>query len=185
MIRWIGRAFLLAALIGLVLAEDDPNYEVHFDGMEMIDGSDSYFNYNYTMDKKSETAFTVSGFITQLVLLDNTYKARFRLSRAPLDNPELYEEMLGLEKPLCEYMSSIYKMYFYETLKDISNFPHYDKCPLDPAEYWFKDYSFDADEYKAFMRDGHYKIEMYLVKGEDSVAGGLSKMRVEPVEGRK
>lgn len=153
---------------------------MHFDGMETIDGSENYFHYNYTLDKKSETAFSVSGYITQLVTLDNGYKLQFKLSRAPLDSPDQYEVMLGLEKPLCEYMASIYKLYLYESLKDISNFPHYDQCPLEPTEYWFKDYSFDGDEYKSFLKDGHYKIEMYLIKGDEMVAGGLSKMRVEP-----
>lgn len=157
---------------------------MHFEGVETVEGSDQYFRYNYTVDKKSETAFTVSGFISQLVQLDNGYGIQMKLSRANLDSPEPleYEELIGLEKPVCEYLTSVYRMYFYDQLKDISNFPHYETCPLEPNDYWFKDYSFDGEEYKAFMRDGHFKMEAYLTKGEEVIAGVVSKMRVAPAQ---
>ncbi|XP_062540106.1 uncharacterized protein LOC134208021 [Armigeres subalbatus] len=187
MVPWMGKIFILAVLIGLAWAEEEEKMDVHFEGMDIIDGSENYFHYNYSLDKKSETAFSVSGFISQLVQLDNGYGLRMKLSRANLDAPEpaQYEEMLGVEKPVCEYMTSIYKMYFYDSLKDISNFPHYDTCPLEPADYWFKEYTFDAAEYQAFMKDGQYKMEMYLIKGDEPIAGGVSRMRVEPASGNE
>lgn len=40
----------------------------------------------------------------------------------------------------CSFMQTVYKKYFYETIKDFSNMPHYDKCPITKVNIYFDDF---------------------------------------------
>lgn len=85
-------------------------------------------------------------------------------------------------------MKTVYKKYFYDKIKDYSNMPHYETCPLPkvyikphlnnicfiwlmsslfaPQEkYWIKDYPFDADKFKGIAKPGYYRVEVYLLQG--------------------
>ncbi|XP_053698627.1 uncharacterized protein LOC128745574 [Sabethes cyaneus] len=167
---------------------DEIKYDMQVINVETIEGSEKYFEYNYTLDKVSELNFKVSGNIRQLIQMDNKYALSLKLSRAELNDnadPPVYEEVAALSKPLCEFLTTIYRMYFYEKLKEISNFPHYETCPLPVADYWFKDYAFEGENYRAFMRDGRFKLESYLCE-EDAVLGGIiTIITVTPVENAK
>uniref|UniRef100_A0A182VM56 Uncharacterized protein n=1 Tax=Anopheles merus TaxID=30066 RepID=A0A182VM56_ANOME len=85
-------------------------------------------------------------------------------------------------KPLCEWMRTIYKTYFYEELAKVSNFPHYDTCPLPVANYVMENYVLDTEPYSEMMSEGRWKMEMMLMKG-DSVCSGISVLNtVKPKE---
>ena len=48
------------------------------------------------------------------------------------DGESEYTQFLKLPKVgICSFMKTIYKKYFYEKIKDYSNLPHYDTCPLE------------------------------------------------------
>lgn len=162
--------------------EEEVNYDFVFEKLETIEGSEQYCEYNYTMEKLSEYNYKFSGNFMLPKDLNNDYGIDLTLSRAEVGS-DAFEEMMHIGKPLCEYMKTIYRMYFYENIKDISNFPHYDECPLvAPKQYWIKDYLFEGEGYKAFTRDGHFKMAIYLTKDGANVAGGVITMTVKPVE---
>ncbi|XP_055526968.1 uncharacterized protein LOC129719600 [Wyeomyia smithii] len=176
--------FLIIGFVKLSLADEISTYDMQLVKVETVAGSEQYFEYNYTLDKLSEMSFKISGNIRQLVIADNRYEISMKLSRAELSDaadPPAYEELIEVTKPLCEFLKSIYRMYFYEDLKDISNFPHYDTCPLPVADYWFKDYAFEGESYQAFMSDGRYKLECYLMQ-EGVIAGGaVASITITPI----
>lgn len=68
----------------------------------------------------------------------------------------------------CAFLKTVYKKYFYEKVKEHSNLPHYDTCPLTPQKYWVKDYPFDANNLRALLKPGFYRAEAFLL--HDSVA---------------
>ncbi|XP_058812950.1 uncharacterized protein LOC131677245 [Topomyia yanbarensis] len=164
-------------------SNETPNYDIQFISLETMEGSETYFEYNYTLDKQSELTFKMSGNIRQLVQLGDDYGVTLTLSRSDLaDDPPVYEEMMNINKPVCDYMKTIYRMYFYDGLKDVSNFPHYETCPLVPAEYWFKDYIFEGEDFAVFLREGRFKLECYLTKEGESLAGCISTSTVTKVD---
>ncbi|XP_039443313.1 uncharacterized protein LOC120423532 [Culex pipiens pallens] len=179
------KLILSVVVLAVVVAaqeEEEINYDFIFEKMETVEGSEQYCEYNYTMEKLSEYNFKLSGNFFTPKELNNDFGIVFTLSRAEVGSEE-FEEMMHISKPLCEYMKTIYRMYFYESVKDISNFPHFDECPLPgQKEYWIKEYLFEGEGYKAFTRDGHFKIEFYLTKDGANVAGAVTTMTVKPVE---
>lgn len=72
---------------------------------------------------------------------------------------------------VCNFMKTIYKKYFYETIKDYSNLPHYDKCPVTKEKYVIKEYPFDASKFKHMAKPGFYRIEAFVINGDEAKAG--------------
>ncbi|XP_055617844.1 uncharacterized protein LOC129763099 [Toxorhynchites rutilus septentrionalis] len=177
---------IFSFLLVLTTTNGAPDYDFNFESLETLDGSESYFEYNYTLTKESELCFKSSGNVRQLVQLGDEYTVLFKLSRSELKaEPPVYEQMMESRKSFCKFFNSIYRMYFYEGLKDVSNFPHYETCPLAPADYWFKDYSIEGDQYKAFMKEGRFKVEFYLGKDDAPVAGIALVITVAPIESER
>lgn len=72
---------------------------------------------------------------------------------------------------MCMFLKTIYKKYFYDKIKDFSNLPHYDTCPLNPEKYFVKDYPFDADNFKQMLKPGFYRVEVFLLQNSDAKTG--------------
>ncbi|XP_053671490.1 uncharacterized protein LOC128721734 [Anopheles nili] len=175
-------------LLGLTLvcvafrhgATANENFDVHVDKLERIGDSEKYFKYNYTYEKISEMKFNIQAQVEQLLELDDSYSVKGLVARANLAEDSEYEVMMNLQKPLCEWMRTIYKSYFYDELVKVSNFPHYDTCPLPVAEYTVKDYVLDAEPYSDMMSEGRWKVEMMLMKGDDVCSGVILMTTVKP-----
>ncbi|XP_058120067.1 uncharacterized protein LOC131284889 [Anopheles ziemanni] len=150
----------------------EQEYEMTIEKLERMNDNGEYFTYNYTYDKLTEMKYSVSANVHQHKELDSSFSVKALMARADLAEGSEFEVMLDLQKPLCEWMTTIYKTYFYEELEKVSNFPHYDTCPLPPAEYWVKEYVFDYEPYKDMMSEGRWKVEMMLLKG-DVVCSGI------------
>lgn len=63
---------------------------------------------------------------------------------------------------MCTYWRTIYKQYFYESLKDTSNLPHYDTCPLPAFKFWVRNYIFNGADYQSMMGPGLWKLAFFL-----------------------
>ncbi|ETN62535.1 hypothetical protein AND_005772 [Anopheles darlingi] len=155
-------------------------YEVHLDKLERLDSDGDYFTYNYTFEKVSEMKMSFSANIQQHKELDDSYTVKAMMARAELAEESEYEVMLDLRKPLCDWMRTIYKTYFYDELKAVSNMPTPETCPLPVAEYWMKDYVFDVEPYQEMMTEGRWKTEMMLMKGEKACSGIVLWSTVKP-----
>ncbi|XP_055587033.1 uncharacterized protein LOC129756774 [Uranotaenia lowii] len=163
----------------LVAADEEPEFKMHFMGLDKLDGSEKYLDYNYTGEKLSDMSFKMSGHARLLVDMDDSYTVNMRLSAAEVgEDVSKSEDLLNIQKTFCEYMRTTYKSYFYDVVKDVSNFPHYDKCPLPAADYWIKDFEFDGEEYKPFLREGAFWSEFTLTKDGKPVAGLTSRWEI-------
>ncbi|XP_058445166.1 uncharacterized protein LOC131426429 [Malaya genurostris] len=167
-------------LLLLIVETTGTSFDVDYNGLEKIAGTEHFFQYNYTVDKLSELSFEISGNIRQLVPLDDDYEVSMILSRADLagTDPPLYETMMSLQKPVCKFMNTIYRKYFYDELKDVSNFPHFETCPLLPTDYWIRGYTFEGQDYSMVLREGRFKLEWSLIKDDEIVAGCVIKSMV-------
>ncbi|XP_034486936.1 uncharacterized protein LOC117791326 [Drosophila innubila] len=112
----------------------------------------------------AEGHVTISGDLKQHVTLDNEWKVNLTVYRTD----SLDEEYVKFkELPLmgtCQLMSSYYKNFFYEKLKDYSNAPHPDNCPLSPQDYYLKDYPLDSSKFKKFLTPGYYRVTIKMLK---------------------
>uniref|UniRef100_A0A182QYE9 Uncharacterized protein n=1 Tax=Anopheles farauti TaxID=69004 RepID=A0A182QYE9_9DIPT len=171
------------ALAGILLnyeATANNNFDVHLDKFERVGPAGEYFSYNYTYDKIADMKYNMGGHVQQHVQLDDSYMVKALMARSELADGSEYEVMLDIEKPLCEWMRTIYKTYFYEELEKVSNFPHYDTCPLPVAEYTVTDYVFDAEPYSEMMSEGRWKTEMMLTKDGNVCSGIVMITTVKP-----
>lgn len=93
------------------------------------------------------------------------------------------------KKGFCDFMSTTYKERFYDKIKDYSNLPHPDECPVTKVSDKFvdsknflnlikfqkhfsiKNYPFDGEKYKALAKPGMWRIDLFLSQDhEDSHA---------------
>uniref|UniRef100_A0A182PSN8 Uncharacterized protein n=1 Tax=Anopheles epiroticus TaxID=199890 RepID=A0A182PSN8_9DIPT len=160
----------------------DRNFDVHIDKLERLGEAGEYFTYNYTYEKISDMKFNMGAHVQQLKELDDSFTVKALMARADLADGSEYEVMMDLQKPLCEWMRTIYKAYFYEELAKVSNFPHYDTCPLPVAEYVMENYVLDTEPYSEMMSEGRWKMEMMLMKGDSVCSGILMMNTVKPKE---
>uniref|UniRef100_A0AAG5CWF5 Uncharacterized protein n=1 Tax=Anopheles atroparvus TaxID=41427 RepID=A0AAG5CWF5_ANOAO len=172
-VPWRGTLLVVAFIVLGHGAAAEQEYDMHIDKLEKMEGDGEYFTYNYTYEKISEMKYSIGAHVHQHKELDDSYTVKVLMARADLAEGSEFEVMFDLQKPLCEYMRTIYKTYFYEELEKVSNFPHYDTCPLPVAEYWIKEYVFDSEPYKEMMSEGRWKVEMMLMKGAVVCSGIL------------
>ncbi|XP_049278557.1 uncharacterized protein LOC125761456 [Anopheles funestus] len=158
------------------------NYDVHIDKLERVGDTGEYFTYNYTYEKISDMKFSMGAQVQQLKELDDTYTVKALMARADLAEGSEYEVMMDLQKSLCDWMRTIYKAYFYEELAKVSNFPHYDTCPLPVAEYVVENYVLDTEPYSEMMSEGRWKMEMMLMKDGQVCSGMVMMTTVKPKE---
>uniref|UniRef100_A0A182T3J7 Uncharacterized protein n=1 Tax=Anopheles maculatus TaxID=74869 RepID=A0A182T3J7_9DIPT len=161
-------------------ATANKNFDVHIDKLERVGDTGEYFTYNYTYEKISDMKFSMGAHVQQLKELDDSYTVKALVARAELADGSEYEVMMDLQKTLCDWMRTIYKTYFYEELAKVSNFPHYDTCPLPVAEYVVENYVFDTEPYSEMMSEGRWKVEMLLTKEEKVCSGIVMMTTVKP-----
>lgn len=89
----------------------------------------------------------------------------------------LYKQLPPLG--VCQLMSTYYKNYFYDTLKNYSNAPDPDTCPLPPENYQMTDYPIDASSLKKRLQPGYYRIVGELLNNGNVKLAYLSELLVE------
>ncbi|BFF90754.1 uncharacterized protein DMAD_09221 [Drosophila madeirensis] len=111
-----------------------------------------------------ENLLKVSGELKQHVTIDNEWQIHFLIHRAKAHDGE-FEEFLNLPRlGVCDAMKTYYKEFLYEKLKEHSNAPEPNACPLPPKHYHLKDYPLDVHLLKKLLTPGFYRIESKLLK---------------------
>uniref|UniRef100_A0A182M7G5 Uncharacterized protein n=1 Tax=Anopheles culicifacies TaxID=139723 RepID=A0A182M7G5_9DIPT len=174
---------VILSLVCIVLGHGvtaNANFDVHIDKLERVGKTDEYFTYNYTYEKISDMKFSMGAHIQQLKELDDTYTVKALMARAELADGSEFEVMMDMQKSLCDWMRTVYKTYFFEEISQVSNFPHYDTCPLPAAEYVMENYVLDTEPYSEMMSEGRWKMEMMLTKGDEVCSGIIMMTTVKP-----
>ncbi|XP_017021480.1 uncharacterized protein CheA87a [Drosophila kikkawai] len=113
-----------------------------------------------------EGVLKVSGDLKQHVTIDNDWTIHFTISRAD-GHDEEYEEILDLpDLGVCDVMKTYYKEFLYNELKEYSNAPHPNTCPLPPEHYQLEDYPMDVHLLKKLLIPGYYRITSRLLHND-------------------
>ncbi|XP_060646727.1 uncharacterized protein LOC132784864 [Drosophila nasuta] len=158
-------ALLLLTVI-LVAAEEDA--KITLLKFEKVMEDDVDFESHVEMIKQDDGTAIINGEFKQHVSLDNDWKINITLYHAHKPDEEYKKSPERLHTGVCEFMSTYYKRFFYEKLKNYSNAPHPDTCPLPPEHYHLKDYPYETPKIKKMMRNGYYRMFGRLQK-EDHV----------------
>ncbi|XP_017039751.1 uncharacterized protein LOC108087082 [Drosophila ficusphila] len=123
-----------------------------------------------------ENVLKVSGDLKLHETIDNDWKIKLKVLRG-LERDGIKDELIEFEMPICDFMKSVYKEYFYKRIKDYSNAPHPNNCPIPAEDYSMDDFPLDVHLLKKLMLPGHYAIKFYL---EDASSVKLQyKMEME------
>ena len=96
---------------------------------------------------------------------------------------EEFEEYVKFpEIGACVFMQSIYKNYFYDEIKNYSNLPSYDTCPVPMGKYEVKEYPMDAKMFEKHMEPGIYRVSAYLLKDSDVKSGVIFNIGIKKKE---
>ncbi|KAM8706842.1 hypothetical protein ACLKA7_011010 [Drosophila subpalustris] len=121
----------------------------------------------------------ISGELKHQVTLDNEWKVNITVYRTDsLDKEYIKFKELPL-MGTCQLMATYYKNLFYEKLKEYSNAPHPDNCPLSPQDYYLKDYPIDSSKFQKFLIPGYYRMIGQLVKDHETKLEYLAELQVE------
>ncbi|EDV92947.1 uncharacterized protein LOC6564379 [Drosophila grimshawi] len=122
---------------------------------------------------------TISGELKTLLTIDNEWKVNITVLRK--DSSEKDYSMFK-DVPImgaCELMDTYYRRFFYDTLKDYSNAPHPDNCPLAPTELQIKDYPLNASMLKKLLTPGFYLLNGQVLKDDEIKIMYMAELQVE------
>ncbi|KAH8359642.1 hypothetical protein KR093_007986, partial [Drosophila rubida] len=167
---------LLLLSVVLVAAEHDFKLKLH--KLEKIKEDERDFESRLDIIKH-EDSVKINGELKQRVTLDNDWKVIITIFHKTKHDEEYKESQENLHIGVCDFLASIYKRFLYEKLKDYSNAPHPDTCPLPPEHYHLKDYPFESHKMLKLLRVGHYRIIGKLEKDDEVKIEYLLEFEVE------
>ncbi|ALC46227.1 CheA87a [Drosophila busckii] len=169
---------LLVLCLAAVRCEDEKTLKLR--KLEKIKEDDKDFQSSVQLSEPdAEGHIKLSGELKQHVTLDNDWKVNLTAYRADSADGEykLFKAMPPMG--VCQLLSSYYKNFFYEKLKDYSNAPHPDTCPLTPTDYYLKDYPLDSSMIKKMLQPGYYRVTGQLLKDDQNQLEYLAEVQVE------
>jgi len=96
-----------------------------------------------------------------------------------VDGDGSYERIMLFEVQLCDFMKTYYKDFFYQRIKEYSNAPHPNTCPLPKEQYRLEDYPLDVRVLKKLMTPGHYRIKYKLRNDESVILSYMAEVELE------
>lgn len=73
------------------------------------------------------------------------------------------------KKAFCDFMGSTYKSHLFDSIKEHSNLPHPEDCPVKPNKFQITNWIFNPGKYRAMARVGLYRINLFISQDhEDS-----------------
>ncbi|XP_064552571.1 uncharacterized protein CheA87a [Drosophila montana] len=170
----------LLLLTSFVLVRAESNRIVKLRKFKKVHEDENSFQSSVELgEPDDEGHIKLSGEIATQVTLDNDWKVNITLYRKASEDDK-YGTFMDL--PVigsCDLMSTYYKDFFYEKLKDYSNAPHPDDCPLAPQKFHLKDYPINSSQLGKFLQAGDYRVVGQLVKDEELKLEYLAEFQVE------
>ncbi|EDW59196.1 uncharacterized protein CheA87a [Drosophila virilis] len=120
----------------------------------------------------------LSGEITTHVTLDDDWKVNMTLYRKD-SGDDSYKPYMEVKLRFCELMNTFYKDFFYETLKEYSNAPQPDNCPLAPNKFHLKDYPINSSRWAKVLVTDDYNLIVQLFKDDELKLEYLAEFQVE------
>lgn len=73
------------------------------------------------------------------------------------------------KKGFCDFMSSTYKHSMFDSLREHSNLPAPEDCPVSPKKFQIKDWVLNVGRFSAMAKAGMYRVDMFASQDhEDS-----------------
>ncbi|XP_022221908.2 uncharacterized protein LOC111073742 [Drosophila obscura] len=146
----------------------EANHTLKLHSLEKVHEDGGDLESVVSIAKDEENLVRISGELKQHVTIDNDWQILFLIYRAQDPKGE-FKEVVDLPRiGVCDAMKIYYKDFLYEKLKEHSNAPEPDTCPLPPEHYHLKDYPLDVHWLKMLMDPGYYRVESQLLK-EDHI----------------
>ncbi|XP_068153306.1 uncharacterized protein CheA87a [Drosophila tropicalis] len=154
--------------------------EVKLHKIEKIREDEHAFKSELHLGERDEEGhLLINGELKQHVTVDNEWKLHIKVHRAEKSDDE-FEEFLNIPYlAVCDVMKSYYKELFYESLKEYSNAPHPDTCPLPPEHYHLKDYPLNARHWGNYLIPGYYRLVSKLTKDDEIKLEYLIELEVK------
>ncbi|XP_030369553.1 uncharacterized protein LOC115620462 [Scaptodrosophila lebanonensis] len=169
---------LCCVLIGIISGEKEHKFKLLKLEKSVEDTNDLQSDLHLEKDGEDEVT-KISGEFKQLKEMDDEWKVHIVVSYAEKPDDK-YEELAKFPSMgVCEVLGSYYKKHFYEKLKEYSNAPDPDTCPVTPETYRIKDYPFDASALTKYLQPGRYRIISKLIKDEQIKLEYIAHAKVE------
>lgn len=82
----------------------------------------------------SDHEFEITADAETFVELNNDIQLEIKTYHTEEEGGEFVEtDIKYLRKGVCDFMKGPYKKFLYPQIKEKSNFPHFEKCPLEPV----------------------------------------------------
>jgi Protein of unknown function (DUF1091) len=92
------------------------------------------FEYTVNVEQFNATAFKINAESELKIPLDDEYTINIVVYQNEEGKEEFDDALIEFPpKKVCEFLKTTYKKHFYERIKDTTNFPHFDTCPVEPV----------------------------------------------------
>ncbi|XP_037030978.1 uncharacterized protein LOC119070649 [Bradysia coprophila] len=155
--------FLIFALVFVISAITETYCDrvvaFNYDGMDLQESFSNYFDISKAEIKLKEgsDSILINGEVEQKVDFDDNWTVEGKIFRSDTADGE-YTIYLAIPKlGVCTFMKTVYKVYLFPILKECSNLPDPETCPITKAKYHAK-CELDVVVAQSFAKKGFYKI---------------------------
>ncbi|XP_065365718.1 uncharacterized protein CheA7a [Calliphora vicina] len=164
--------FIIISVGELTRANDDNSpYTVEIDNFEISKEYDQkYVNWDTLgLQQKGRNKFVVGGSFTLNLNLADEQKLNLQVFPYDKDKQAKGPLVFNIEREVCKFIAEDEDI--YPGIKDKSNLPDPETCPLPKGEYTIEDYEMNADFLPADTPKGDYLLVFLLKEGMSPVAG--------------
>lgn len=80
------------------------------------------------------------------------------------------------KKAFCDFMNSTYRHHMFDSLREHSNFPKPEECPVNPSKFQIKDWLFNVGKFSSMAKVGMYRVDMFV--SQDHEESHITKLGV-------
>ncbi|XP_016959728.1 uncharacterized protein LOC108031039 [Drosophila biarmipes] len=128
--------------------------------IEKVKENDRFLESNLSIAEDADNVLKVNGDLKLNYEWDDHFELEVYVNRSDEHGGDYEMAYYGAKIGVCKFLKTYYKDFFYDRIKDYSNAPDPDTCPLpEGSHFHLVDYPLDVKLLKSLLKPGHYRIE--------------------------
>ncbi|XP_055618630.1 uncharacterized protein LOC129763514 [Toxorhynchites rutilus septentrionalis] len=153
------RSVLLLATIDSL--QSLPNYDVMFEKIEQLNGTDLIEFNNIRVRKFNRTVSVLDGNIELRAEANDKYVISIRSAYSSKGNNQFNEYPMKLPpQRICEFFNTTWREY-YPYYNETTNFPEVGECPITPKMFYVKNHILDGSVFPPYIPKGLWRLSVF------------------------
>ncbi|XP_062536583.1 uncharacterized protein LOC134205360 [Armigeres subalbatus] len=144
-------------------------FDVMFEKIEQINGSDTVSVKQMRVRKFNRTISVLDGIMDLKVLADDNYEITIKAAYSSKGNNQFNQYPMKIAPTkICEFVNNDYSEY-YPFFEESTNFPKVGECPIEPQEFYVKNMVLNSNTFPPYLPKGLWRLSIIVqtVGGEN------------------